>query len=90
MHVLSIKPEQWFEDLEAKDGVLVGASSWGRAAPGRRGSQPWVPRPQPEICSLHLVVGIPGLIVGVQGLGTDGAGATGPTGPSASVTFLKK
>lgn len=37
MHVLSIKPEQWFDDLEAKDGVLVRASSWGRAAPGRRG-----------------------------------------------------
>ena len=56
----------------------------------QKGSQPWAPRPQPEACSLHLVLGLPGLIVGVQGLGTDGAGPTGPTGPSTSVTFLKE
>ena len=56
----------------------------------QEGSQPWEPRPEPGACSLHLVLGIPGLIVGVQTLGTDGAGAIGPTGPSASVTFLKK
>lgn len=54
------------------------------------GFQPWAPRPKPEACSLHMILGIPDLIVGVQGLDTEGAGATGPTGPSASVTFLKK
>ena len=40
MHVLSIKPEQLLNDLDAKDDVIVGASSWGRAAPGRRGPSP--------------------------------------------------